>query len=69
MVGPKSSQDAPTGNRRAELLRLERKHFTKSGEETRVKRALEALRGLRVDFNLDLETIKWIAQDADIEEF
>jgi hypothetical protein len=69
MVEPVGCQDAPTANRHAELLRLERRQFTTSGRTERVSRALEALRGLRVDFNLGPETLRWIAQDADIEEF
>jgi hypothetical protein len=56
------------GSRYQELLRLERKQFSKAGKEERVRRALEALQGLRTNFRekLDLETIKWIAQDPDI---
>ncbi len=56
------------GSRYDELLRLERKQFSKVGEEERIRRALEALQGLRTSFRtkLDLETVKWIAQDPDI---
>lgn len=56
------------GCRYEELLRLERKQFPKVGEEERIRRALEALQGLRTSFRtkLDLETVKWIAQDPDI---
>ncbi len=64
-----TSRDSPTATRHAELLALERKQFAKSGQEARVERALEALKGLRVDFELDPETVRWIAQDIDIEEF
>jgi hypothetical protein len=56
------------GSRYGELLRLERKQFSKAGEEERIRHALEALQELRTSFRtkLDLETVKWIAQDPDI---
>jgi hypothetical protein len=58
----------PTGDRRAELLRLEKQHFTKAGRERRISRARTALKGFRVEFDLDAETVKWIAQGADLED-
>ena len=57
------------GSRYQELLRLERKQFPKAGEERRVRRALRALDKLRGSINLDLETLKRIAQDPDLGEF
>ncbi len=66
---PEDWPDAPTANRHAELLRLERKQFTQSGRNERVQRALEALAGLRLSFNLDAGTVRWLAQDADLAEF
>jgi len=56
------------GSRYQELLRLEKKQFSKAGKEERIRRALEALEGLRTKFRtkLDLATVKWIAQDPDI---
>ena len=61
-------QSRPSGDRRAELLLLQKKHFTKAGRQRRIGRALEALEGFRVEFDLDAETVKWIAQGADVED-
>ena len=44
------------------LAELKAKHF---GLELRIAKALETLKRLR----LDRDTVKWIAQDADIEHF
>jgi hypothetical protein len=56
------------GSRRLELLRLERKLFPKAGKEKRVERAVKTVRAFCGSFasKVDLETVKWIAQDADI---
>jgi hypothetical protein len=56
------------GSRRLELLRLERKLFPTAGKEKRVERAVKAVRDFCGSFasKVDLETVKWIAQDADI---
>jgi len=56
------------GSRYQELLRLERKQFSKAGKAERIRRALEALQALHTDFRekLDPETVKWIAQGPDI---
>ena len=56
------------GSRRLELLRLERKLFPKAGKEKRVQRAVKAVHEFRDSFasKVDLETVKWIAQDPDI---
>jgi hypothetical protein len=56
------------GSRRLELLRLERKLFSKAGKEKRVERAVQAVREFCGSFasKVDLETVKWVAQDADI---
>ncbi len=56
------------GSRRLELIRLERKLFPKAGREKRVERAVKAVREFRGSFasKVDLETVKWIAQDGDI---
>ncbi len=56
------------GSRRLELIRLERKLFPKAGREKRVERAVKAVREFCGSFasKVDLETVKWIAQDRDI---
>jgi hypothetical protein len=56
------------GTRRLELIRLERKLFPKAGREKRVERAVKAVREFCGSFasKVDLETVKWIAQDGDI---
>jgi hypothetical protein len=56
------------GSRRLELLRLERKLFSKAGKEKRAERAVQAVREFCGSFasKVDLETVKWIAQDGDI---
>ncbi len=56
------------GSRRLELIRLERKLFPKAGREKRGERAIKAVREFCGSFasKVDLETVKWIAQDADI---
>jgi len=56
------------GSRRLELIRLERKLFPKAGREKRIERAVKAVREFCGSFasKVDLETVKWIAQDADI---
>lgn len=56
------------GSRRLELLRLERKLFSKAGKEKRIECAVKAVRDFCGSFasKVDLETVKWIAQDADI---
>ena len=63
-----SGADASFGSRRLELLRLERKRFPKQGKEKRIERALKAIAGFHTESRskLDIETIKWIAQDPDI---
>jgi hypothetical protein len=63
--------DAAFGSRRLELLRLERKLFPKAGKEKRIERALRAVGEFRGAFRskVDLETVKWIAEDPDILDF
>lgn len=65
---PPSGADAMFGSRRLELLRLERKLFPKAGKKERVERALKAVHEFCGSFGskVDLETVKWIAQDPDI---
>jgi len=63
-----SGKSPDFGSRRLELLRLERKLFPKAGKEKRVQRAVKAVHEFRDSFasKVDLETVKWIAQDPDI---
>ena len=53
-----------TGDRLAEL---KAKHFTPEGREERIAKALEILGRSGPTFKLDKETVKWIAQDVEIE--
>ena len=50
------------------LAALKRKHFTKKGRAARIDHALKALEQFRWDFSLDDATLKWIAEDPDIEQ-
>ena len=61
--------DLAPGSHAPELQRMLAEHFSPAGREERVKRALHALDNLRGSIKLDLETVKWIAQDPDLEEF
>jgi hypothetical protein len=52
------------------LAALLRKHFAKKGRAARIARAHEALRVIDEvgpTFKLDNETLKWIAEDPDLE--
>jgi hypothetical protein len=52
------------------LAALLRKHFAKKGRAARIARAHEALRVIdevASTFKLDEETLKWIAEDPDLE--
>jgi hypothetical protein len=74
----RTHQDIPAGappgfgSRRAELERMWREQFPKRGREERIRRALEALQEMNrnpIGPNLDLETVKKIAEDPDLWEF
>ena len=52
------------------LAAILRKHFSEKGRAARVARAREALRVIDevgATFKLDNETLKWIAEDPDLE--
>jgi hypothetical protein len=49
------------------LAVLKAKHFTRKGREQRIAKALEILNRPGPTFKLDRETVKWIAQDVEIE--
>jgi hypothetical protein len=50
-------------------LELKWSHFTRAGREPRIKRALAALHRAAIRYELNAETIKWIAEDPDLEDF
>jgi hypothetical protein len=47
---------------------LKQKHFNPQGKVARVERALRALREAVVHYDLDAETIRWIAEESDPED-
>ena len=49
------------------LAELKAKHFSSRNRNLRIAKALEILKRSSPAFKLDRETVKWIAQDADIE--
>ena len=59
---------APSITENPKLAALKRSHFTKKGKSARIARALRTLERFRADFDLDAETWKWVAQDAEIED-
>ena len=50
------------------LAELKAKHFTTKGRKQRIAKALEILSRPGPTFKLDRETVKWIAQDVEIED-
>ena len=49
------------------VAELKAKHFSPKGREQRISKALEILNRPGPTFKLDRDTIKWVAQDAEIE--
>ena len=49
------------------LAELKAKHFALKGREQRIAKALEILNRPAPTFKLDRKTVKWIAQDVEIE--
>jgi len=49
------------------LMELKTKHFTPKSREQRIAKTLEILNRPDPTFKLDRETVKWIAQDVEIE--
>jgi len=49
------------------LAALKRSHFTKKGREGRISRGLKALERFQWDLDLDRGTIRWAAEDPEIE--
>jgi hypothetical protein len=58
---------APKETARDKLEELKAKHFRGKGREKRIAKALEILNRPAPTFKLDRATVKWIAQDAEIE--
>jgi deoxyribose-phosphate aldolase len=56
------------GSRAPELEQLIARRFPPEGRKERVERAVQAVREFCGSFasKVDLETVKWVAQDADI---
>ena len=46
---------------------LKAKHFSSKGRGRRIAKALEVLNRPRPSFKLDRDTVKWIAQDVEVE--
>lgn len=62
-MAKRASKDTP----RDRLAELKAKHFTPEGRKERIAKALEILSRPGPTFKLDRETVRWVAQDADIE--
>ncbi|HZA52918.1 MAG TPA: hypothetical protein VE616_01600 [Candidatus Udaeobacter sp.] len=58
---------APKETRKDKLAELKAKHFRPKGREERIAKALEILERRGPTFKLDRATVKWIAQDVEIE--
>ncbi len=57
------------GSRAPELVRMIERRFGAEGRQERIRAGLQALDKLRKSLKLDRETLKWIAQDADVEDY
>jgi len=58
---------APKETRKDKLAELKARHFTPKGREQRIAKALEILKRPGPTFKLDRKTVKWIAQDVELE--
>ena len=58
---------APKETPKNRLAELKAKHFSSKGREERIAKALKILNRPGPTFKLDRATVKWIAQDAEIE--
>ena len=63
MVTERSSKDTA----KAKLAKLKAKHFAPESRKERVAKALQILEAPTPSFSLDRETLKWIAEDAELE--
>ena len=50
-------------------LRVKWSHFARAGREQRIAKALAALDRASVSYDLDAQTVEWIAEDPDLEDF
>jgi hypothetical protein len=62
-----SPKPARHSHKNPRLAALKRSHFTKQGREARISRGLQALERFQWDLELDPETIRWAAEDPEIE--
>ncbi|MDO8585949.1 MAG: hypothetical protein Q7T82_02815 [Armatimonadota bacterium] len=53
---------------RRRFERLKRAHFRLEGRDERIANALKALEEATENYPLDAETVRWIAEDKDIED-
>jgi hypothetical protein len=58
---------APKETPKNRFAELKAKHFSSKGREQRIVKALEILNRPGPTFKLDRDTVKWIAQDVEIE--
>jgi len=63
---PKQTISIDIRNRK--WLELKWRHFSRAGREERVARALAALERAVIPYRLDAETVRWLAEDADLED-
>ena len=50
-------------------LQVKWSHFARVGREQRIAKALAALDRASVSYDLDAQTVEWIAEDPDLEDF
>jgi hypothetical protein len=62
-MAKRASKETP----KDKLAELKARHFTSKGRQDRIAKALEILSRPGPTFKLDKETVKWIAQDVEIE--
>ncbi|HUT75245.1 MAG TPA: hypothetical protein VM221_10500 [Armatimonadota bacterium] len=67
-LGERSPIVMRTDPARQRWLRLKRAFWTPEGRQARVERALKALEEAVVRYDLDDETLRWIAEDRDLED-
>ena len=62
-MAKRAAKETPKGK----LAELKARHFKPRGREERIAKALEILNRSAPPFKLDRATVKWIAQDVEIE--
>jgi len=58
---------APKENPKNRFAELKAKHFSSKGRKRRIAEALEVVNRPGPTFKLDRDTVKWIAQDVEVE--